>query len=551
MLSQKQIEVYQKDIVAWVNDLVFFPVRRKIEKIFPWHSQEWMLREATEMIEIDGEKCHKYTVACFGLPKRNSKTFLAAILGAWNFSMFYNVESVIASNSKEQSASTAFDSIKKIILNSPELFEMVGEQNILDKEIRNLDTQSKIVVVSSEKASSWGYPIDIAVVDEIHAAPDGEGLYQVLASQTGDRDGQIILPSQVSPKSNIFYKLWELAGSPVYEHDKDSGKLIQIEGDTPVDERIFFVYLADKVEKPKEYVKYNISPLISRAWLSSREKQLTGPDYNAFHRNIWIGAGGKLFSQEHLDEGFLVGKSLRVPVGKEEIKQLEHDFKTKFVIGAGLDRSLPYSKKGDRSVWTVTAKGWLTGFDSPLPFYIILNQVVFLPGLDGEYTIKKTISEDFKRYSIDNTIFEVYQAADLCQWAEGMGRRTELIHATDNRQIPMFTDLYQFHKGRLVFPGGLMVDVGDREGRTFLRKELDDFEQTVKGDLNSLPKFGHPGKYNKLRSEHTEVKTKYHDDAVYSLGWSIYATREERVYEHVKRKKRDYGLLPLNKFAGR
>ncbi len=551
MLTQKQLEIYQKEIVAWANDQIFFPVRRKIEKIILWPSQKQILEEATRLAEIDGEICHKYNVICFGFPKRNSKTFMASLIGAWNFSMFYNVEEVIASNSKEQSASTAFDSIKKIILNSPKILEMIGEDNILDKEIRNLNTQSKIVVVSSEKASSWGYPVDLAVVDEIHAASDGEGLYQVLASQTGDRDGQVILPSQVSPKSNIFYKLWELAGSPVYEHNPDTKKLVQIDGVEPVDERIYFVYVADNEKTPKEYVKYNISPLISKSWLESRKKQLTGIDYNAFHRNIWIGAGGKLFEQNFLDECFLVGSKLKVPVSKDELSRLEHEFKTNFVIGAGLDRSLPYSQKGDRTVWTVTAKGWLSSFEEPLPFYIVLNQVVFLKGEDSEFNIKNIIKEDDGRYSIDNIAFESYQAADLCQWAEDEGMKATLVHATDSRQIPMFTDLYQAHRGRLVIPSGLRVDKKDKNERTFLRKEMDDFEQTVKGDLTSVPKFGHPGKYTKLRSEHTEVKSSYHDDTVYSLGWSIYALKEEQVYEMKKRTIRRNYSRPINKFSGR
>ena len=533
MLSDSEVQSYRYDIASFVNDLIWFLTKRKNEKIILYDYQEDILNEATSWIKIDGEERRKYSVVCIGLPKRNSKTFSASLIGIHQLVCFYNCDGVVASNSKDQASSTAFDTMKKILRNSPELRSTVGSANILEREIKFLDAQSKFVVISSEKASSWGYGIDIGIVDEIHAAPDGDGLYQVLASQTADKDGLVILPSQVSSKACIFYHLWKLAGEPEYEYEEHEG-IAFVRGKKIEDPRIFFVYMADDPKKPKPIRKYNPSPLVKEYWLESRKLQLTQQEYDAYHRNIWVGGSQKLFKQDRIEEAFNLGMDFKAPVDKDTIADIESQFGTKLIIGGALDRAQPFSQQGDRTVWTVVGKGFMSGFRDDLHFYIVLNQIIIHDS--DESRIKEEIENDDIYYKLRNTIIESYQAADIFRWCEeDRGMPCEFIHATANKQIDIFTELYQIvDTERLIIPSNLEVDPENRDQYPYLRVELEEFEQTMFG---AIPKFGHPGKHSTADRAHKKKKLDFHDDTVYSLGEAIYSLRDFKASSAKKRRK--------------
>ena len=205
-ISNEKWAEYKDDIIAFVNDLVYVPssARQEVVKVKlegEWAYQGEIISEITKKLPSGR---FKYSTAAICIPKQNGKTFSASLILCWRFMTHFNVQGVVASNSKDQASSVVFDTFKSMIKYSPELVKRVGSENILDKEIRNPKTNSIVTVLSSSKAAAWGYGIDIAVVDEIHAAPDDEGIYNILASQTGPRDGQIILPYRFVPNELIF-----------------------------------------------------------------------------------------------------------------------------------------------------------------------------------------------------------------------------------------------------------------------------------------------------------------------------------------------------------
>lgn len=499
---------YKNNIIDFVNDLVYVPssaaqgvVKVKLEG--EWKYQGDVIKEVTRKLP-SGK--FKYGTAAICIPKQNGKTFMASLILAWRFMTHFNVQGVVASNSKDQASSVVFDTFKSMIRYSPELLDAVGSENILDKEIRNPATNSVVTVLSSSKAAAWGYGIDIAVVDEIHAAPDDEGIYNILASQAGPRDGQIILPSQVSSQLNILYHLYQV-------HEKKE------------DPTLYFLYIRG----------INPSPLVTKRWLDSRKSQLTPAQYALYHDNDWVFSTRKLFSPEKVGQAVVNGEVYTAPVSPKELKEWEQKLGTKFRIGGGLDRALPYSKHGDSTFWTTVAKGKTRGEE----YYIILNQRDIEPSVSY---IKDAIMEDHHRYRLSNVVFEVYQSSDLFEWAEEKGIKAELVHPVDKVQVKSFTSLHQIiDKGQLAIPEGLPFVADDTSDRKrgklpVLVKELREFEHEMDG---AVPKFGHkPG-------------TKYHDDSVYSLNWAIYALREEEVFEKRPRRRMPQQRYGLNPFTGR
>jgi hypothetical protein len=500
---------YKNDIISFVDDLVYVPssAEQKVIKVKlegDWAFQGEVIREVTKKLP-SGK--FKYQTAAICIPKQNGKTFMASLILCWRFMTHFNVQGVVASNSKDQASSVVFDTFKSMIKYSPELLKIVGPENILDKEIRNPKTNSIITVLSSSKAAAWGYGIDVAVVDEIHAAPDDEGIYNILASQAGPRDGQIILPSQVSSQLNILYHLYQV-------HEQK------------LDPTLYFMYLRG----------LNPSPLVTERWLASRKAQLTPAQYALYHDNDWVFSTRKLFDPDKLGKAVINGEHYEIPVSTGELKNWEHKLSTKFMIGGGLDRALPYSKHGDRTFWTTVAKGKTRGEE----YYAILNQEE-IPN-SSEKFIKDAILEDHYKYRFDKVAFEVYQSSDLFEWAQTEGIDAELVHPIDKVQVKSFTTLHQIvNNEQLAIPEGLPYeyDKGNRKNGKLpiLVKELREFEHEMDG---AVPKFGHkPG-------------TKYHDDSVYSLNWAIHALREKEVFEKRRtRRPNNFHRYGANPFTGR
>jgi hypothetical protein len=505
-ISADQWQYYRDNILDFVNDLVYVPSSAaqkviKVELKGKWKYQGEVISEVVKKLP-DGR--FKYSTAAICIPKQNGKTFMASLILCWRFMTHFNVQGVVASNSKDQASSVVFDTFKSMIRYSPELRDTVGEENILDKEVRNPGTNSIVTVLSSSKAAAWGYGIDIAIVDEIHAAPDDEGIYNILASQTGPRNGQIILPSQVSSQLNILYHLYE-----VHQENKDPS--------------LYFLYING----------FNPSPLVTQRWLESRKAQLTPAQYALYHDNDWVFSTQKLFSPDKIGEAVVNGEKYVVPASKQQVTDWEKALGTRFQIGGGLDRALPYSKHGDSTFWTTIAKGKVHSEE----LYIILNQQE-IPISDGEL-IKMAIWNDHLRYRLDNVCLEVYQAADLEEWAKSNHIECEIVHPVDKTQVRSFTTLEQIiKKGQLAIPEGLPYIEEKGVKTPVLVKQLKEFEHEMSGNV---PKFGHkPG-------------TKYHDDAVYSLNWAIYALREKEAYEVKHRPRREIvrPYYEINQYTGR
>lgn len=507
-ISADQWLVYKRDISKFVNDLVYVPSSssQKVIKVKlkdKWAYQGKIIKEVTR--KTVGDK-FKYSTAVICIPKQNGKTFMAALILLWRFMTHFNVQGVVASNSKDQASSVVFDTFKSMVKYSPDILDAVGADNILDKEVRNPKTNSVATVLSSSKAAAWGYGIDIAIVDEIHAAPDDEGIYNILASQTGPRDGQIILPSQVSSQLNILYHLYQIS-------------------EQKLDPSLYFFYLRGK----------NPSPLVTKRWLDSRKTQLTPAQYALYHDNDWVYSTRKLFSPEKIGRAVINGEGYSAPVDQKQLSDWESKLGTRFHIGGGLDRALPYSKHGDSTFWTVVGKGKTRGEE----FFCVLNQELIQNSSDA--LIKEAIMRDHKRYRLDNVVLEVYQSSDIHQWCLEKGIQAEIVHPIDKVQVNSFTTLHQIvENDQLAIPEKL-PSVQERSNGTtadlpILVKEMREFEHEMDG---AVPKFGHkPG-------------TKYHDDSVYSLNWAIFALREVEATERKYHARQQIVRTDVNPYTGR
>jgi hypothetical protein len=412
----------------------------------------------------------------FCWPRRHSKTLVSALIVLWRFFNWPTQNIKVLANSERQVVSTAFKTVKSIILNTPALRAAIGDpKNITSRRIVFPDLQSEIEAITPNDAAAYGEKVSLAWTTELHAAQDDSTL-QILASSVGDSaDGLVLIDSTTDGVGGPLHRLEQLSQS----------------GEDPT---LFFsrIEYADLDEALR-----SSPPWIRREWLRSRGKQLLPAIFASQHLNRRSASINALFPPDRIEasrEPYPAGIALK-------------DFKEmiggrKAVVGGGLDRAYGFSLHGDQTVWTAVAK---VAGDQEEPEYYILNQKVI--GFSSGRGIKKAILADHDRYGLENCNIESFNSQDIAAWAQERKIPVETIHATSTAQVPAFTELHRIvNEGRLHFPKELERLAA--EMRTFT------YDNSGKS-----PRFGHA--------------QGFHDDTIYSLAWGVWSLREQElaVYE--------------------
>ena len=418
----------------------------------------------------------KYTTIAFSFPRRHSKTVLMALLVLWRFCLNPNENIVIVANSEKQTRSTAFKIVRGVIQNTPALLAQIGRENILQNSIEYPALQSSIRAVPCSPASLYGEKITCGWVSEIHAAFSDEPM-QIISSSLGDSLGSWLLIDSTADQT----------GGPLHALETLQASA---EDETVYVARIEYRDLDEALEKSP--------PWIRRDWLKSRARQLLPVTFQTQHLNQRAASDSSLFATADIDRA---QERLPLPMSADELKDLTAG--RTYVVGGGLDRAYFGSLHGDSTIWTSTAK--VAGLAGEEPHFYILNQQSILGSLAP--LIKKALAEDHKKYILDNVIFESYNSQDIYLWSIENQISAEVIHATNTNQTPAFTELFRIvREGRLHFSDKLQD----------LAREMESFTYELK---NGQPRFG--------------INDRVNDDRVYSLAWSIFATRQKELAAYV------------------
>ena len=417
----------------------------------------------------------KYTTIAFSFPRRHSKTLLMALMVIWRFTLNPNENIVVLSNSEKQSLSTGFKILKGIILNTSALLSQIGAPNIQRDNIQYPQLQSSIRAVTCSPASLYGERITCGWCSEIHAAFSDEPM-QIISSSLGDS-----LNSWLLVDSTV-----DAIGGPLHTLET-----LQASGE---DETVY----VNRIEYHDLDEALKLSPpWLRRDWLRSRSKQLLPAVFSSQHLNQRTESDNALFSTTDIKRA---QERLPMPFSSDDLKTLAAG--RTYVVGGGLDRAYFGSLHGDSTIWTSTLKLAVAGEE---PHFYVLNQKSILGSLGT--LIKKCIAEDHKKYTFENTGIETYNAQDIFTWCGENQIPAEKIHAVNTNQTPAFTELYRIVKeGRLHFSDKLKD----------LAREMETFTYELKGEQ---PRFG--------------INKKVHDDRVYSLAWSIFATRGRELAAYV------------------
>lgn len=249
----KNVSLYENDIVAFANDLFYF---KPGERIKLWPEQEDILYKATEKDE-NGQYRHK--VAIFSYPRQNGKSELSTILGVHSlFFGGYGFEILSIGIGGKDTARVIFRKAKRAIRHSPMLYESIGDKNFQKDIIAVPELESSWEIKASEVLSSIGRSFDLVLFDELGMERvelnEGTELYDsVTAGQASKPNSRIIITSTVGGEQGKLYDLMKLSKT---------------------DKNIYCDYRTE-----------NFSPLITKAYLERRKRELHPSIYAHWHEN--------------------------------------------------------------------------------------------------------------------------------------------------------------------------------------------------------------------------------------------------------------------------
>lgn len=428
-------------------------------------------REKAEIARaLDGD----HSTVVFSWPRRHGKTATSVMIILWRFLTRRTENVAIVANSEKQVVDTAFKMIRDAFEHTPFLKRLAdaGTIEVGMDAIRFPATSSVIQAFSANPAALWGKKLTAAQISELHAAKS-DGVLEALTGSLIDTEGSMLLiDSTVGPMSSPLYALYQA----------------HLAGDDP---SLFFshVQYADLDDACA-----NSPPWIDPAKLRAASRRMLPQRFALFHFNRWGDASSLLIDSDTL---------ARCTEASYQPDPKVLAAGASYVVSGGLDRAFGGSRHGDSTVTTAVV---MTTHDDEEHFYVLDSDVVLFSRLGG---IKANFRRYHREWGMSRIGLETYGAQDVYDWAqaEPFADGTELVTPSRKVQYQAFTLL-----ATAAAEGRLHID----PRFTRLIEELKTFEITDDGKETvgneALPKFGHArGK---------------HDDAVYSLAWAMFATRE-------------------------
>jgi hypothetical protein len=394
----------------------------------------------------------KVVVIC--VPKRVGKSLFSAIVAVYWALARMGATVVVLSTSEKHASSVTFKYVRQFCRVSDQVTAEVAALAQNKVEFRN---GSVIKAVPCTVEAVAGIATDLLIIDEL-ALIDDEEVVQIAMSQTEKEDAKVLITSTASEHGHLLHRLY----------------LKYLEGEAEK-ERLRFIYHGAEI--------YDEHPFITKEWLEERRRQMPEFLFRQYHLNEWGVAGEKVFDPKLVEAAV---RDYPLPLPMVRVEEVLGEKVVGFVFTAAVDRALPFSKHGDRSVGCVVANCLTEGGRER---FVVVDIKVFETGVAEE--IKAWLMQVASHYSLTSVVLETYQAYDLYAWCKQRGLPAKLEHATREAQLAAFPVLIMaFERGDIIIPR-----------HDLLIEELQALERT-----NGRFKAGQ-GK---------------HDDTVFALLWAVY-----------------------------
>lgn len=270
--------------------LQFFPTlrhskgewaRRRFE-LEPW--QQFIVGSLFGWLRDDGLR--RFTTAYLEVARKNGKT---TVLGGVGLLMFAEDDEegaeVYAAATKKDQAKILHEAAERMVLRSPGLAKRV---HVYRNNMSILETASKMAPLGADSETLDGLDVHCAIVDELHAHPNG-GLYEVLDTGTGARRQPMIvaITTAGSDQSSFCWEQHQIAEKILRGQLQDDSLFTYIagldEGDDWDDERVWI----------KANPNLGVSVKLDRLRQKAAQAKMSPRLQNGFRRlrlNQWVRA---------------------------------------------------------------------------------------------------------------------------------------------------------------------------------------------------------------------------------------------------------------------
>ena len=521
-----------------------------------WEAQKEILIECLEM--RNGEFIYNLLVFCW--MRGEGKSFIVCLIQLWKFFNFTKQTITLGANSRDQVQFVHFDIMKDIIINSPELYAIVGNRNIQQKEIRFKNANGHIISRLKPISSFSGIVSNITgyTFSEIFDMKNPKFFVQLDGSIRNMSNAIGAIDSTVSEKNHVLYQMY------------DNWRV----GKT---KRVFYSYRFSRLGEVKDYW----NPRQTQDQLDDYRIKFPFGEFERYFLNLWEAGKQTIFTPEMIEEVGVFGidnmrlnhikvkesiaekhrlkliaenmrkkklvsgvietankiheidermnllddtYSLVDSFGQNQmatmvdLQNLSDILETDWVIGAGLDFADPMATRGKaRTILTVYAKGLPQSrtkvsrnvdADSNVKYYYFLLYAVVVDN-DSVNTMRDELENVHNEFDLDVVCTERYGAWDLVSWCEEKDIKFDPIFPNYDKQREAFKELYascldgRFKIPTLVIPGSKSDNIWVEEATIFHH----DQDKRV---------FGSPEKFEKYGIQ---------DDFMYGSAWSLFGMR--------------------------
>lgn len=429
--------------------------------------EPWQRDILADALACDDHGQFLHAMAVTRMPRRHSKSTLWALVILWIATSRENWTISLLGNSELHSTRTQFKPLKRIIQHTPALSAMIPPEAILKFSITVPHTDSTIQGGAAGMSTAFGDRVNLLWASDFHQCD--QDVFDAMQGSLLDSKGTLtLIDANADPDDGPVHKLEKLAADDPRIYAK----------------AVEYASLDDYLDRAPSWIDRAQAKHLHKTQLET-----------AFNRDVLgkrSAARNALFPPELVTPCKVADMPIPFPV--DRLPELTGG--RKYVVGGGLDRSKRVWG-GDSTVWSCTLK--VSSATSLEPEYFLLNQQVIEP--NNARFIKKAILADHERYNLDNVVLENYEVADIAPWLNDQGIPCEVLSATNTNQNVSFIELHRIvRESRFHFSADNERLIS--EFSTFVYEELRD------GNY----RFGHSSQ-------------RFHDDTVYSLNWSVFATR--------------------------
>ena len=347
---------YKNNIIGYLEDQFYIPETKSPIVLEQWQKEKILV----PLFETDpATGLRRYNLALIGLPKKNGKSTLAAMI--INYFMFQgddHGEIILTANSIDQSSWIIFDMVKKSFLMNP---LQLSHLKIGKETIENKTTHTVIRIVAPNYRTAAGSNASLTVFDELWAFElDTARKFwvELTLSPARKQPLAVVVTYAGYDEESLLYELYE-------------------KGLSRKDKKMFFFWSHS-----------NLASWVTKEYLATQRTRLRSNTYLRLHENRWTSSEDAFIDLESWDKcidenhtPILPDKSLRVIVGV--------DVSTK-----GDSTAVVVCTRRENKVILVCHRKWQPSKKAPI---------------DLEATVERYLMDLEKGYNVVKVLYDPYQ----------------------------------------------------------------------------------------------------------------------------------------------